>query len=198
MNGLKFVFCEGKDDVAVINGLAQFIGVSDLRIEPFLGKDKLTGFMGAVQTRPEFAQKQVASIGIVRDADEDADAAFQSVRNSLVANGFKSAPAANGGVTDEIIKIGILIIGPKVGKGMLEDLCLQSVGDRPEFICVEEYFQCVAQRSERKHFSPKAKVRVWMASQADEEFYVGKAAEKGYWPWASPVFDPLKQFLARL
>ena len=34
MNGLKFVFCEGKDDLAVVKGLAGSIGVTDLQIEP--------------------------------------------------------------------------------------------------------------------------------------------------------------------
>ena len=37
-----------------------------------------------------------------------------------------------------------------------------------------------------------------MASHVDYEFYVGKAAEGGYWPWESPVFDELKQFLRAL
>jgi len=35
---MKFVFCEGVDDVAVITGVAGSIGMSNLRIEPFLGK----------------------------------------------------------------------------------------------------------------------------------------------------------------
>ena len=78
---------------------------------------------------------------------------------------------------------------------MIEDLCLLSVSNRPEFPCVDEYFQCIAQRSGRQGFSSKARVRVWMASHVDYEYYVGKAAEKGYWPWESPVFDSLKEFL---
>ena len=32
----------------------------------------------------------------------------------------------------------------------------------------------------------------------DYTLYVGKAAEKGYWPWDSPVFDPMKEFLRGL
>ena len=78
---------------------------------------------------------------------------------------------------------------------MIEDLCLLSVSNRPEFPCVDDYFQCIAQRSGRQGFSSKARVRVWMASHVDYEYYVGKAAEKGYWPWESPVFDSLKEFL---
>jgi hypothetical protein len=98
MNGLKFVFCEGKDDLAVITGVAQSIGIAGLNIEPFGGKNKLREFLRDLQTRPEFAQKKVAGVGVVRDADQDAGAAFQSVRDSLLANGFPT-PEANGAVT---------------------------------------------------------------------------------------------------
>lgn len=197
MNGLQFVFCEGGDDLAVVSGVAKSIGLSALQAEPFLGKNNLRNFLKDVQKRPEFAQNTVASVGIVRDADEDEDAAFRSVRDSLLANGFK-APEANGAVVADGVKVGILIIGPNGGQGMVEDLCLQSVSDRPEFGCVSEYFHCVTERCGRKDFSSKAKVRVWMASHVDYSYYLGKAAERGYWPWDSPVFDALKDFLRKL
>src|SRR5438094_453592 len=85
-----------------------------------------------------------------------------------------------------------------VVKGLVEDLCLSSVSDRPEFPCVDDYFRCITERCARKEFSSKAKVRVWMSSHEDYDLRVGKAAEKGYWPWESAVFDPLKEFLKGL
>ena len=194
---MKFIFCEGNDDLAVINGVAASIGITDLNVERFKGKDKLRKFLKSFQTRSVFTQNLVFSIGIVRDADEDGDDAFHSVREALLANGF-NAPAQNGGCVADGIKTGILIIGPKDGKGMIEDLCLKSVADQPEFHCVDAYFSCIAQHSGRKEFKSKAKVRVWMASHVDWEYYVGKAAEEGYWPWESPAFDPLKNFLRAL
>jgi hypothetical protein len=197
IGGLKFVFCEGGDDLAVISGIAKATGLPDLRIEPFLGKNKLRAFLGDVQKRPEFAQSRVAAVGIVRDADEDAKVAFHSVRDALRASGFKS-PDANGGVTEDGIRVGILIIGPNNDQGMVEDLCLKSVSDRPEFGCVDDYFRCVTEKCGRKDFSSKSKVRVWMASQRDYDYYVGKAAEHGYWAWDSSVFDELKRFLRAL
>jgi len=197
MNGLKFVFCEGNDDLAVISGVAGSIGLTDLRVEPFLGKDNLRNFLKSVQTRPEFTRNLVAAIGIIRDADEDGNAAFQSVADSLLANGFK-APEQNGGFAINGIKVGVLIVGPNGGRGMVEDLCLNSVSDLPEFPCVHDYFTCIAQKSGRRDFSSKARVRVWMASHIDYDVRVGIAAEKGYWPWKNPVFDPIKDFLRQL
>lgn len=194
---MKFVFCEGGDDLAVIKGVAASIGLPDIEVEPFQGKDKLRNFLREVQTRPEFSRNLVTAMGIVRDADADGGAAFQSVRDALLTNGFK-APDGNGGFAANGIKTGILIVGPRDGKGMVEDLCLNSVSDQPEFPCVDDYFQCITQKSGRKDFSSKAKIRVWMASHVDYDLRVGIAAEKGYWPWDNPVFDPLKEFLRQL
>ena len=99
MSGFRFVFCEGGDDLAVVKGLARSIDVSDLHIEPYLGKNNLRHFLQNVKLRPEFAQNKVASIGIIRDADEDGSAAFQSVCDALRANGFKT-PGGNGGFAE--------------------------------------------------------------------------------------------------
>jgi hypothetical protein len=194
---MKFIFCEGLDDVAVIRGVASSIGLNDIRIEPFLGKNRLQDFLKEVKTRPEFAQNRVTAIGIIRDADDNGNAAFQSVHNALLVNDF-AAPNRNGAFVSNGIKTGILIVGPKAGNGMVEDLCLNSVSNRPEFSCIDDYFNCITEKSGRKNFSSKAKVRVWMASHLDYELYVGKAAMEGYWPWESPAFDSMKQFLQQL
>jgi uncharacterized protein DUF3226 len=194
---MKFVFCEGGDDLAVARGVADSIRLEGVRIERYLGKNNLNNFLKAFMTRPEFSQGKVTAIGILRDADEDGNAAFRSVCDALRVNGFNS-PERNGGFAINGIRTGVLIVGPKGGQGMIEDLCLNSVSDRPEFPCVDDYFRCITQKSGRKNFTSKAKVRVWMASHSDHEFYVGKAAEEGYWPWESPVFDAMKEFLRQL
>lgn len=192
---MKFVFCEGKDDVAVVQELVKHLNL-DIRVEQYGGKNSLSIFLESITKRPEFAQQKVISIGILRDADENADNAFASVRDALTRNNF-SAPGASGAFSGTSPIVGIFIVGLN-GKGMIEDLCLASVNTQPGFNCVDAYFKCVVQNSERKQFSSKAKVRVWMASQTDYEYHVGKAAEHGYWNWENPVFDPLKNFLKTL
>jgi hypothetical protein len=191
----KFLFCEGKNDLLVISCVAKHCGV-EVAVEPFLGKDKLRAFLRDVRVRPEFAQQQVSAIAIVRDADSDPGAAFSSVRDALISNGF-TAPAQNGGITDGVPRCGIFVYPPDK-PGMIEDLCLDSIAHKPEFGCVEEYFKCIAARSNpsRSQASSKAKMRVWMSSQTDYEMHVGKAAEAGYFPWESDIFAPLREFFA--
>jgi len=191
----KIVFCEGKDDVAVVRGLVTHLGLK-IDVESYDGKDKLPVLLQSLPKRPEFAQKKVATIAILRDADANSNATFTSVRDTLMQNNF-DAPAADGTFSESELKVGVFIVGFN-GQGMIEDLCLNSVSDQPEFSCVDSYFSCIAQKSPRANFSSKAKVRVWMASHDDYDYRVGKAAEKGYWPWESPAFEPLKNFLKAL
>jgi hypothetical protein len=192
----KIVFCEGKDDVAVVRGLTTHLGL-DIEVESYDGKNKLPLLLQSLPKRPDFAQQKVAAIAILRDADADSNATFTSVRDTLKQNNFEAPAAADGTFSESALKVGVFIVGVN-GRGMIEDLCLQSVSDQPEFSCVDSYFACIAQKSSRSNFPSKGKVRVWMASHEDFEFYVGKAAEEGYWPWASPAFDPLKNFLQAL
>jgi hypothetical protein len=191
----KIVFCEGKDDVAVVRGLATHLGL-DVEVESYDGKNQVPILLQSLLKRPEFAQQKVAAIAILRDADADSKAAFTSVRESLRQNNFE-APAADGAFSESALKVGVFIVGVN-GRGMIEDLCLQSVSDQPEFPCVDSYFACITEKSGRSNFSSKGKVRVWMASHVDYDLRVGKAAEEGYWPWESPAFDSLKNFLKAL
>lgn len=192
---MKFVFCEGKDDVAVVRGLAAHLQL-DLQVEEYRGKNNLSLFLNSLQKRPEFARQKVDGLAILRDANGDAKASFASVRDALQLNGF-SSPNADATFSEAALRVGIFIVGVS-GRGMIEDLCLQSVAAQPEFSCVDAYFNCITEKSGRRDFSSKAKVRVWMASHTDYDYRVGKAAEEGYWPWDTPAFDPLKNFLKAL
>jgi hypothetical protein len=194
-DAMKFVFCEGKDDVAVVRGLASHLKL-EIDVEEYGGKSNLANFLFTLPKRPEFSQQQVTAMAVLRDADSDAGAAFQSVRAALMQNNF-AAPDGDGVFQEAAMRVGVFIVGVN-GRGMIEDLCLHSVADQPEFPCIDGYFACIATKSARSKFSSKAKVRVWMASHVDYEYHVGKAAAGGYWPWESPAFDSLKNFLKAL
>jgi hypothetical protein len=194
-DAMKFVFCEGKDDVAVMRGLASHLKL-DIQVEEYGGKSNLANFLRTLPKRPEFTQQQVSSMAVLRDADSNAAATFTSVRDTLIQNNFE-APDVDGTFTEAAMRVGVFIIGVN-GTGMIEDLCLKSVSDQPEYSCVDSYFDCIAQKSARSNFSSKGKVRVWMASHEDFEYYIGKAADKGYWPWDNFAFDALKNFLKTL
>lgn len=198
----KFVFCEGKDDQSVLEALCDKRGIDGLQIEPFRGKDQLGEFLRKAKLRPEFSQGRVQSVAVIRDADASLDSAFQSVSDSLARHDF-DPPREPGQVTSPSngIRVGIFIIGPNNNTGMLEDLCLSAVTDKPGFPCIKNFFACVNEarpENERRGFSSKATVRAWMATQPHIDSYVGVAAQQGYWPFDHPAFEPLADFLRSL
>ncbi len=53
-DAMKFIFCEGKDDVAVLRGLTSHLKL-EIQVEEFGGKSKLANFLRTLPKRPEFA-----------------------------------------------------------------------------------------------------------------------------------------------
>ncbi len=50
----KFVFCEGLDDVAVVEGLARAIDLKDLNVEHYGGKNRWRDFLHSLPKRVAF------------------------------------------------------------------------------------------------------------------------------------------------
>jgi hypothetical protein len=194
---MKLVLCEGLDEVAVIGGLCAASGIAGLTIEPFNGRNQLRDVLKELTKRPEFVRREIESLGILLDADTDPSAAWQKLRHDVQAALGLDLPERGAFLGERPSVAGFLIHGPD-GRGMLEDLCLEAVGDQPGFPCVEDYFRCLAERTGKPAYHAKARFRAWMASQSDFDLRVGKAAEKGLMPWANPAFDRLREFLNRL
>src|SRR6266498_4884454 len=120
---MKLVLCEGKDEVSLIGGLCQASGLSGIAVETFEGKNKLRQVLAELPKRPEFARKEVTSLGLLLDAGEDPAANWQMLRNDVSAT-FGCNLVNQTEFIGENPKIGGLLIGGKDGRGMLEDLCL--------------------------------------------------------------------------
>lgn len=194
---MKLVLCEGKDDVSVIEQLCRACGIAGLHIEQCGGKDRLREVLAENRKRPEFARDEVESLGVVLDAEEDPVAMWQKLRNDVQAAFDVDLPGP-GRFAGERPRIAGLLVGGTEGHGMLEDLCLAALSNRPGFVCLEDYFRCLTHHTGRPTFHAKARFRAWMASQSEFELHVGKAAEQGFLPWENPVFDSLREFLKSL
>jgi hypothetical protein len=193
---MKLVVCEGEDDQAVIEGLARHAGLKDIRVEGCRGVDNFGQFLRGLPQRPEFTRREVSVLGIVLDADRDRAACWQRIQDR-VREAFHVDLAAEGVFAGDRPRIGALITA--VGnQGTLEDVVLEAVRNQPGFRCLEEYFRCLAAETGRPSYPAKARFRAWMASQADYDLRVGKAASGGYLPWTSAAFDSLRQFLIAL
>jgi len=187
---------EGRDAEALFQALLGQIGVTGVQVQNFGGIRELRGFLKALCNAPSFAQ--VTSLGIVRDAETDAKAAFQSVCGAL--NGANlTVPTQPMAPTGHSPQVNVLILPDATTPGMLETICLQAVGDDPVIECIEQYFECVEQRTgSRPRNMPKARVQAFLASRLRPGLLMGQAAHAGYWRLDSPAFDHVRRFVQAL
>ena len=184
---------EGKSDQRFFRALIGHWGVRGIQIMPIGGKEKLRRNLKALVKAPGFVQ--VTFLGVIRDADKDPHAAFQSVCDALQAAGLP-VPERPLVPVGEKLRVAVLVLPKEDSPGMLEDLCLRAVAEDPAIDCVEQYFECLKQKGLDlpKNIS-KAKVQVFLASREKAGLRLGEAAEAGYWPWDNGAFQQVKEFM---
>ena len=183
---------EGKAELNFFRALTQHIGLqNEPQIQEFGGVDGLRQFLQGFVMTPGFGS--VTSIGIIRDAEESAVAARQSVANSLQNAGLP-APGDGDGPT-----VHVLILPDDAEPGMIETLLYRSVADQPVNRCIEEFFYCVGALPDIDIRNPdKARAQAYLATRPVPQVSVGVAAQKGYWPLEHEAFAGVRTFLTAL
>ncbi|MBC6453423.1 MAG: hypothetical protein GDA43_09530 [Hormoscilla sp. SP5CHS1] len=174
------------------------MGISGIQIQVAEGADNLRLFVEMLTIDANF--HTVTSLGIVRDADENAASKFQSVCDAL-RNANLPVPREQIRPTSDRPQVSVLILPDTTSPGTLETLCLRTVSEDPMMSCIEEYFDCVQQRVAKPPKSKdmdKAKVKVFLASREDPTLLLGQAAQRKYWNWDSPALSPVKEFIQAL
>lgn len=197
LQGPKLLIVEGKDEKLLLPRYLEHHGIEGMQVEDIGGKTLLQRNLR--QVRLEMIPAELSSIGILRDADDDPVGAFQSVCSALSANQF-SAPASPGTFADGTPRVGVYILPDAATKGALETLGLRSVGGDPALACMGAYFDCVGDPPERTTAGQiaHAQAQVYLASKYCGISQAGRAAEATLWNFDSPVWNPLKAFLAQL
>jgi len=188
---------EGKDEELFFGKLIRHLGLGKIQIVAIGGKQNLRPNLKILVKSPQFIDT-VVSLGIVRDADDDPTAAFQSVRDTLKAVGLTVPENPLTPVGDNP-QVSIMILPDARSSGMMESLCLRAVEKDHATLCVEQYFQCLQQQGLLlpRNMS-KAKVQVFLASKPESGKRLGEAAEAGYWPWDDLAFEEVKNFLKQI
>lgn len=193
----KQLLAEGRDAEKFLQALIRTIGRDDLQVQNYGGVDELHGFLKALVRTREFREK-VNSLGIIRDAERDPAAAFQSVCGAL-RNAELPVPPRPETTAGRTLRVSVLILPRADQPGMLETICLEAIADQPVMKCIEEFFACVQKTGGSLPANlDKAKVHAFLSSRERPHLTFGQSAEAGYWPFVAPVFDPLKDFLRGL
>lgn len=196
----RVLLVEGTDEVNLVQALMRHRFGSETasaaQIIAAGGRSRFRERLRAVVTAAE--RLTLRAVGVLRDADSDARAAWDSVRDAVEASNLR-APDAHGGFSDGLPAVGVFIVPDGRAPGALETLCAQSVAGTPGGGCVEQYLDCLdrggalASTNRDKSFA-----HAWLASRRDPVARVGEAAKQGEWNFDHPAFTPLARFVERL
>lgn len=193
----RLLLCEGKTTLLVLGPFCRKLGIQGFQPLDFGSKDNFGNFIQDVTILPGF-ESQVHTVAVVRDAEDDAMAAFASVRQALLAAHLPT-PHAPGEIAQDGRRVGVFIMPDNETPGMIETLCMSSVDSDPAFPCIQQFFDCVVDHmGEPPANMHKARAQAFLATRHDVDYHVGRAADAGVWNFNHVAFAPLENFLRRL
>ena len=187
---------EGVDDARFCDAfLRNGLHNTNVQIAPVHGKDNFRPSLQVVRSADNFPN--LRHLGILRDADDSAASALQSLQDSLRAAGLPVPAHSWESIPLNSLTVSIAILPDGTAPGDLETLCLQSI-NASHFSCVESYISCMDQAGRTSQPPSKAQLYAYLATGRNPGLRIGEAAEAGVWDWESPAFLRLRQFLQSL
>jgi len=199
---------EGQDEEIFLNYYKKFLresrrdewaNLDNLQVICYDGISNLRGTLETIQdiTGSELIRK----IGIIRDAEDDADSAFTKIKTDLRESGL-DVPREQLISTKGNPKITVMIT-PEQGAGSIEIIFLESVNLDPAFPCMNQFIECLTPVYERGELEKpknihKTKIHTFLASRKEPNISIGGAAQNGYWDFNNTAFDRIKAFLNQL
>ncbi len=193
----KQLLVEGEDDKRIFECLLRQTGSEDFQVTQFGGKHNLRAFLVNLTAMDDFST--VKSIGIVRDADDNAKGVVQSIRDSLRRSDLPSPRSTLQMVKgDSRPDVVYLVVPHGDERGAIEDVCLKSV-QKDHLRCVDKYMQCLDEVTPNG-YEPVSKslAHAYLATRERPGLRVGEAADAGYWDFDSPSFQPLRELISLL
>lgn len=199
----KILLVEGNDEVHFFNALLKKLNINDIQIIETGGKDKFKSLFAVVLTFQGF--EKVKSIGITRDADNDKQAAVESIKHQLGIHRLPVPKGHSNMVEKNGMKVGIYVLPGNAESGMLENLVLNAATDQDVLNCSDAYIKNLCATLEQKGKADrtpnnihKARAHAYLAGMKKLVSSVGLAANKGYFNFDSPELLELKTFLKGL
>jgi hypothetical protein len=199
---------EGKDEEIFFRYYQKFLRENDgeewikldnLQVICYDGITKLRNTLETIQltTGSELIQK----IGIIRDAEADAESAFSETKTALKESRL-DVPRQQFISTTGNPKVSVMII-PETGSGSIEIIFLESINLDPAFSCVTQYIECLTPMYdtgllEKPKNIHKTKLHAFLSSRKEANISIGGAAQNGYWDFNKPAFARINTFLSQL
>ncbi len=197
----RLFLVEGRDEFNLFDALLKHClgaaGRQDIQIIEAGGRHNFRRGILAIKAEAA-SHAPLCSLGVIRDADDDAQGAFQSVYDALRHAGYEP-PEAHGEVSSGNPPVGVFILPDGAGGGAVETLCRRSVSGGEASRCVEAYIDCLkdqgamCSRNEDKTFA-----HAYLAATNDPVARVGEGARQGVWDFNSDAFAELVVFIRKL
>lgn len=201
----RLLLVEGKNDKAAFEAFIDHWGFEGIQIVEMEGIDKLYNQLELLVSTPGF--KNLQTLGIVCDADNNAQDRFQSVRNTLDRLAHRKQinvrPPAKAGTRGKgCPPVAVFIAPDNTDPGNLETMLNRTKeGDKIDE-CIDSYFDCLEQRTETSvkgalRDKARAQARIAVSSKPDRP--VGRSVQaSGVWDLAHHSLGPVKNFLSLL
>lgn len=190
------ILVEGKDDLHLVRELLKARSLPPVQVRPYGGVDNLRRFLAGLVRTPDF--ENVTSLGVLRDADQDAAAAFRSVQGALKENGIE--PPREPGLPEDheahgrTRRVGVLVV-PEAGPGMLENVLCQTFADQPVGACVEDFVSCLVGSGIDLRNEAKTRVHAYLSTRERPGASTGVAAAQGAWDLHHSALDLIADFV---
>ena len=196
---------EGNDERNFFKAFIERLQLAGVQVQVLDGKDRLRESLETLAGTTNF--RIVKRIGIVRDADDSASRAFQSVQTSL-RNANQAVrrwlhaelPVLDRpeNVAGEGLSVSVLILPGDADEGMLETLLCRTFAGTEVERCIDTFLQCAEESGSPIHRRDKSRAHAWLATRQDPHVSVGHAARKGYWAIDHDALDGVRRFLMAL
>lgn len=193
----KLILVEGKDEVEFFGDLLSKNGYTSFQILSHNGKSNFKNILQLVVNDQNF--DTVSSLAIIRDADNDFNAAFDSIIYHLKNNNIPIPSSPNTTITKNNMTVGVFVM-PSIGSvGMLESLVLTSVIGNPVLSLSDQYIQELsASESLKPNNIYKAKLHAYLSGMKEYVPSIGMAVKKNYFDLNNSCFDDIKEFIQSL
>lgn len=198
----KLLLVEGREDLAVFQGLCDHWGLEDIQIMEMEGIKNLGARLDVLVRDPGF--RTLRTLAVARDADDDAQRAFQSVRDALSkCPPLKTAlPAKAGASVGDRPATAVFIVPDNTSLGNLETMLNETKAGDPIDACIDEFFACLGREAGIKLSGgrlDKARAHARIAASSNPARSVGHSLRaSGMWDLDHEALTPAKTFLSGL
>ncbi len=195
----KLILAEGKDAYHFFCHACNFYReTQDVQVMHFGGNDDLPNFLLDLTNMDKY--DEVNTIIIARDAETDANAATDSIKQSMKQATIPVPEKPFEYIRNATLKTAFMIFpGPQQKDGTLEDLCLLTVENDPLLECVDGYLECAKAKGEQFPRIHKNRLHCFLAGRDDSVgLPIGLAFKAKVWSPEHPVLEPFKRIIQEM